>query len=142
MFDPISAGSVGSGRTFAVLITPIANGSIPACGTPKFATTCRKLFVNACRQQGAELASDLDVKVEFSVVPNPVSDVFSLMATGLERNQLIRLDVVDATGKTIFSKEEILVSDELKLDASGWAKGMYQLVIRTRTGLWTERFVK
>jgi uncharacterized protein (TIGR02145 family) len=142
MFDPISAGAVGSGRTFAVLITPIANGIVPACGTPKFAANCRKLFVNACRQQGADMASDLDPKVQFSVVPNPVSEVFSLMVTGLERDQIVQIDVLDATGKRIFSKEETLASDELKMDASGWAKGMYQLVIRTSTNIWTERFVK
>ena len=47
-FDPASAGSVGLGRTFAVLITPIAKGSIPACGVPQFAASCRKTVVQTC----------------------------------------------------------------------------------------------
>lgn len=47
-FDPVSAGASGAGRTFAVLITPIANGTTPACGTPQWAASCRKLFVNSC----------------------------------------------------------------------------------------------
>ena len=47
-FDPMSAGANGAGRTFAVLITPIANGSVPACGTPQWASSCRKTFVNSC----------------------------------------------------------------------------------------------
>jgi hypothetical protein len=47
-FDPSSAGTVGQGRTFAVLVTPVANGSIPACGTPQWANNCRKTFVNSC----------------------------------------------------------------------------------------------
>jgi hypothetical protein len=47
-FDPASAGSVGLGRTFAVLITPIAKGSIPACGVPQFASSCRKTVVQSC----------------------------------------------------------------------------------------------
>lgn len=48
MFDPISAGSINSGRTFAVLVTPIANGAVPACGTAQWATSCRKTYVNSC----------------------------------------------------------------------------------------------
>ena len=47
-FDPSSAGAVGAGRTFAVLITPIANGSIPACGVPAWSNSCRKTVVNSC----------------------------------------------------------------------------------------------
>jgi hypothetical protein len=47
-FDPISAGALNSGRTFAVLITPIANGSTPACGTAQWATNCRKTSVTNC----------------------------------------------------------------------------------------------
>jgi hypothetical protein len=47
-FDPSSAGALGAGRTFAVLISPVAQGRIPACGTPQFATSCRKTFVQTC----------------------------------------------------------------------------------------------
>ncbi len=47
-FDPISAGTLNNGRTFAVLITPIANGNIPACGTAAWANNCRKTFVTSC----------------------------------------------------------------------------------------------
>ena len=47
-FDPGSAGTAGAGRTFSVLITPLANGSIPACGAPSFALTCRRTTVNIC----------------------------------------------------------------------------------------------
>jgi hypothetical protein len=31
-----------------VLITPISNGNIPACGTAQWATNCRKTFVTTC----------------------------------------------------------------------------------------------
>lgn len=47
-FDPGSAGAVGAGRTFSVLITPVAFGSIPACGVPRWVNNCRKTVVNSC----------------------------------------------------------------------------------------------
>lgn len=47
-FDPQSAGALNAGRTFAVLITPIANGVIPACGTPQWANSCRRTSVTSC----------------------------------------------------------------------------------------------
>jgi len=77
-FDPQSAGGLNSGRTFAVLITPIANGSIPACGAPQWAASCRKTFVTACRiedtsatfQNFEEFASS----TLYQNKPNPFSD--------------------------------------------------------------------
>jgi len=78
-FDPISAGSSGNGRTFAVLITPIANGSTPACGTAQWAASCRKTIVNPCRQEeeAQDVSADEAPMVElqetalFQNIPNP-----------------------------------------------------------------------
>ena len=44
-YDPQSAGP--GGRTFALFVTPTG---IPTCGTPGWATGCRKIFVRACRE--------------------------------------------------------------------------------------------
>ena len=52
-FDPISAGN--NGRTWAVLIIPLANGTTPACGTARFASTChRTLKSPGCREAVVE----------------------------------------------------------------------------------------
>jgi hypothetical protein len=52
-FDPISAGN--NGRTWTVLITPLANGTTPACGTARFASTChRTLKSPGCREAVVE----------------------------------------------------------------------------------------
>lgn len=73
-FDPISAGAINNGRTFAVLITPIANGSVPACGTAAWASNCRKTYVTTCTgaMPGEELVEGnmLDLGQSF---PNPTN---------------------------------------------------------------------
>ena len=60
-FDPSSAGAVGAGRAFAVYITPIVNGSTPACGTAQWASSCRKTVVNSCRlgEEEGELSDEV-----------------------------------------------------------------------------------
>jgi len=77
-FDPISAGSLNNGRTFAVLITPIANGTTPACGTPQWASNCRKTFVTACRiEDTTSVFKDFEQMATptlFQNKPNPFSD--------------------------------------------------------------------
>jgi hypothetical protein len=77
-FDPISAGSLNNGRTFAVLITPIANGTIPACGTAQWASSCRKTIVVPCRLEEQTEIPLFDEKTDltqlFQNQPNPFND--------------------------------------------------------------------
>ena len=81
-FDPLSAGALNSGRTFAVLITPIANGSIPACGTAQWASNCRKTYVTACiaaGMPGEESKMDEQINASLgSIYPNPSQSLASI----------------------------------------------------------------
>jgi hypothetical protein len=96
-FDPISAGNLNSGRTFAVLITPIANGAIPACGTAQWAASCRKTYVNNCvggmeDENSSDDHSEKNTAVFTSLAyPNPASDILNIkyeLPAGIETAQL------------------------------------------------------
>jgi hypothetical protein len=68
-FDPSSPGATG--RTWTLLITPAANGSIPACGTAQYATTCHRTIRQACRMEE-------DVTMLGDAYPNPADDMMQI----------------------------------------------------------------
>lgn len=72
-FDPTSAGVVGEGRIFSVLITPIAFGAIPACGTPRFVSNCRKIFVNDCTPYSHGTLAEGNQTLCYNGDPAPIS---------------------------------------------------------------------
>lgn len=77
-FDPSSSGNV-PGRTWAVLITPLANGSTPACGTPTWAGSCRKHSVANCSTfNPGTLAPGNETGCSVGRNPSPIS--FSVAA--------------------------------------------------------------
>jgi hypothetical protein len=76
-FDPSSAGQlVNGGRTFAVLITPIASGNIPACGTAQWAEGCRKTTLVSCESSTAGILNSGSETLCHTSSPVPIT--FSL----------------------------------------------------------------
>lgn len=71
-FDPTSSGA--SGRTWALLITPSANGSIPGCGVAQFASSCHKTLVTVCREDvsNEDVLKEIEIKSALDQnIPNP-----------------------------------------------------------------------
>jgi hypothetical protein len=68
-FDPTSSGA--NGRTWTLLITPAANGSIPACGTAQYATTCHRTIRQTCRMEEK-------VTILGDAYPNPADDIMQI----------------------------------------------------------------
>jgi hypothetical protein len=61
--------------------------------------------------------------------PNPASEWVKVRATGLDRN--IRVRAIDATGKVVLDTSVNRRSDaeEVQLDTSAWAEGVYRIVV-------------
>lgn len=101
-FDPISAGALNSGRTFAVLITPIANGSAPACGTAQWATNCRKTSVTNC--VGA-MVNEEPITAESSELgqnfPNPAYGETKIVYSLPEKFQGASIVIYDQFGRSL-----------------------------------------
>jgi hypothetical protein len=108
-FDPQSAGGLNSGRTFAVLVTPIANGGIPACGTPQWAANCRKTFVTACRIEDTTTTYQNFEAFASSVLyqnkPNPFSDFTVIEFEVSLTNTFSIVEIFSVDGKLMQKKE-------------------------------------
>jgi hypothetical protein len=101
-FDPISAGSINNGRTFAVLITPVSNGTVPACGTPQWASNCRKTTVVPCRlEEQTELPLTEQETEQTKLLqnqPNPFNDYTTIELELSGKSDLGILSIQSAEG--------------------------------------------
>lgn len=108
-FDPISAGALNSGRTFALFITPVANGSTPACGTPRWASQCRKTFVNSCALSAEDSLSALpaadDVPAMLGAAyPNPAKEQANFPVHVPEDWSEARFEIFDIHGRVVYAE--------------------------------------
>jgi hypothetical protein len=130
-FDPISAGGLNSGRTFAVLITPIANGAIPACGTAQWAASCRKTYVNNCvgsmeEENVTELATEKNTSSTwFFAYPNPASDVLKINYQLPLNTETAELKIHSLLGAEMYSMKLINSSGTAEIALSQLPAGTY-----------------
>jgi hypothetical protein len=130
-FDPISAGSLNSGRTFAVLITPIANGATPACGTAQWATSCRKTFVNNCvgameDEDSLEQPSEKTATSTWWLAyPNPTSDVLKINYQLPLEAEAAELKIHSILGAEVYSTKLIHSSGIAEISVSQLPAGTY-----------------
>lgn len=107
-FDPISAGSLNSGRTFALFITPVANGNTPACGTPRWASNCRKTYVTTCALPGEEeMPNEFEDSEEAPELispafPNPARGVVQFRVRVPEHWKDAHFEVFDVHGRRVY----------------------------------------
>ena len=126
-FDPISAGALNNGRTFAVLITPTSNGSIPACGTAQWATNCRKTIVNTC---ASAMPNDAQFEAESIELnqnyPNPTSGESKIIYSLPEKYSGSVLNVYDQFGRLKQSLAvEVGYNQELNLQLENDSNGTF-----------------
>ncbi len=128
-FDPISAGSLNNGRTFAVLITPISNGAIPACGTPQWASNCRKTFVTPCPSFMPE--KDVVEIIELGQsFPNPMSNVSNVIYSIPSQYHGASMSLYDQYGRKILNLPmETGNEKKLELDLTTVTSGTYYYCI-------------
>lgn len=126
-FDPISAGALNNGRTFAVLITPTANGSIPACGTAQWAANCRKTFVTACT---SAMPNETQLEAETIELgqnfPNPTNGESKINYSLPDKYSGAMLSIYDQFGRLKQSMNvEVGHHLELNIDLDDCANGTY-----------------
>jgi len=121
-FDPSSAGTLNNGRTFAVLITPISNGNIPACGVPSFAQSCRKTYVVSCSSIPVDTTC-LDWHLG-EPRPNPSQSICSI-DVNVPDGRSAKLVIFDNQGLKIDEIELYQMYQTLTLDVSNWKSGLY-----------------
>lgn len=78
---------------------------------------------------------------KIKVFPNPVNNHFTV---NLEPNLgKITLHILDAQGKTLFSKNiNTAQNKSLEIDSNSWVPGIYTLYIETSTGKFSKKIVK
>ena len=67
---------------------------------------------------------------EFSVYPNPASNVLNVKYTG-NRSQNSTFELVNMVGTKVYSRELTNVDEELKLDISKLSRGVYFYIIKS-----------
>jgi len=80
----------------------------------------------------------------FSVYPNPVKDIVSVSIFGLQETEKVALTVTDINGRLVYSTQfaAAIGQSVSTFDVSALPGGVYQLTIRTQSGVYTERIVK
>jgi len=63
------------------------------------------------------------INSEFSIYPNPVNDFIYIESNG--KNEQIDVSIINTSGQLMLTKNYNNVSDKIKLDLSGFDKGMY-----------------
>jgi hypothetical protein len=128
VFDPISAGSLNNGRTFAVLITPIANGAIPSCGTAQWATNCRKTNVITCVGNLEMESSNLDAmplpKLGLSY-PNPTNGIAAFDYVLADEFSGSTIEFFSMDGKLISKIKCTAGNNSAEIDVRNWPVGIY-----------------
>jgi hypothetical protein len=125
-FDPTSPGT--NGRTWALLITPAANGAIPACGAAQFTTTCHKTIRQVCRiGQEEEITDEVFIDAPFlgQSYPNPNQGKFNIEYF-LPTDCKGAIVIYDITGKKLAQSECNTGGREiLEFDVQNLSQGTY-----------------
>lgn len=83
--------------------------------------------------------SDLSPSREFQVYPNPASDRIYLQLPETEASEYFRVEIFDATGRQI--DQDIISSDAVGLDVSGYSSGIYYMRIKLRSHTYHSKFL-
>lgn len=76
----------------------------------------------------------------FSLYPNPSEDAFQLNnVSGMGKNLRV---VVSSLNGAIVYREEHMVNESLRIDCSGWTKGIYVITIVSEKDVYNLKFVK
>lgn len=130
-FDPTSSGT--SGRTWVLLVTPAANGAIPACGTAQLATTCHRTLINPCRLDVDEEGKAISLSQN---IPNPFSDETMIGYYIPEGSGNSQLEVYSLEGKVLFTEPVMEgVSSEVKIQKGKLPSGTFFYRLRTNQNL-------
>jgi hypothetical protein len=110
------------------LVTPIANGSIPACGTAQWASNCRKTYVTTC---AGNLASEMPGLNEESQLylgqnfPNPSNGNAVIDYFLPEKYAGSVIDIYSLNGKIISRISCTIGQGSTEINVRNWPAGIY-----------------
>jgi hypothetical protein len=111
-----------------LLITPAANGAIPACGAAQFTTTCHKTIRQICRiGQDEEITDEVFIDTPFlgQSYPNPNQGKFNIEYF-LPTDCKGEIAIYDVTGKRLAKSECISGTKEtLEFNIQHLSQGTY-----------------
>ena len=86
-----------------------------------------------------EVLSDL----KFNIYPNPTGNVFTLLYSGTQTNREIKINVIDALGKTVYTETTNAFAGILKkeINLSGISKGTYFIKLSNHDFIETKKIV-
>lgn len=129
------ANNDGSGR---IILRNVGGDFFYENVNPNFGTEFRKYFTVG---YGLSLRKKRIEDLGCSVFPNPTNGKLTVLFEQLQKGDL-RLELTDLQGRTVLSKQYNLQDeDELSLDLSGFAKGLYQLQLKTNDSYFQEKIV-
>ena len=73
---------------------------------------------------------ETEIVMDFTIYPNPTSDYIRVELT--DNNEIERIDIYDATGRSVFSKQE--VDGNQVIDVREWNGGIYSVQITSKKG--------
>lgn len=131
-FDPSSSGN--NGRTWTLLITPTNNGSIPACGTAQYATTCHRTIRQVCRIGNADTLGPVSEKLPWlgDAFPNPANETVQIPYYLPDENSKAEISLFSTTGQLIADYACMGGSERmLTIDLTHLSPGVYFYSLRS-----------
>lgn len=128
---PTTAILANGGITYAVLITPIANGTNPACGVATWSSGCRKVSAVDC---GFSALPTDTTCLGFELGdprPNPSQNTCSIDVVIPDR-QKAQFRIIDITGSVVFNIE-VSQTQTLIVDVSEFSNGIYSYSLNSET---------
>ncbi len=86
--------------------------------------------------------NELENTVNVNVYPNPSNGIFNLKINA-EKSSLVEIMVVSANGRVVYNKSDVNLNGEsnINVDLSTYAKGAYQLIIRSDKGMINKKLI-
>ena len=81
------------------------------------------------------------VDLPISLYPNPAKDILNLELQNISTLKVESIEIYDILGKVIKREVDPLISNTYSINTSALSNGAYNLVIRTKSGLWRRTFV-
>jgi hypothetical protein len=85
--------------------------------------------------------SDLTAFSKVSIYPNPTSSVLNIKAD-LKTDEAMTVEMIDITGKVVIRNEEATATNHsVSLNVNGFAKGVYTITLKTKSGISRQQVV-
>lgn len=143
-FDPASTGD--NCDIESIINDFNSTASLAGASLPAGTTTIKWTVTDAA---GNEAECSFNVTVEdatgirnleelgISIYPNPTNGILKLNFAG---NQVQKLNVSDITGKTVFEKTNVQQNETI--DLSGFANGIYIIILETENGTFSSKIMR